>query len=58
MAAEHKHDPQGVGGHDCNFVESPPDDLVCKICQCPPLMPSKLISAVDRISVRIVLTNT
>ena len=24
-----------VGGYDCDFVESPADDLLCKICQCP-----------------------
>ena len=24
-----------VGGYDCDFVESPPDELVCKICHFP-----------------------
>ena len=24
-----------VGGHDCDFVESPADDLLCNICQYP-----------------------
>ncbi|XP_065887555.1 ranBP2-like and GRIP domain-containing protein 3 isoform X1 [Dysidea avara] len=25
----------GGGGYDCNFVQSPPDDLLCKICLLP-----------------------
>jgi len=25
---------QGVEGYNCDFVESPPNDLVCKICLC------------------------
>ena len=24
-----------VGGYDCDFVESPPEDLICKICHYP-----------------------
>ncbi|XP_065910387.1 TNF receptor-associated factor 3-like [Dysidea avara] len=38
MAAENIDDQtvQGAGGYECDFVEPPPDDLFCKICQCPP----------------------
>ena len=24
-----------VGGYDCDFVETPPEDLICKICHFP-----------------------
>ena len=30
-----KNDCSEVGGYDCDFVESPADDLLCKICQYP-----------------------
>ena len=30
-----KNDCSEVGGYDCDFVETPPDELVCKICQYP-----------------------
>lgn len=32
---EHRQDPLGAGGYEHNFVDSPPDDLLCKICQHP-----------------------
>ena len=30
-----KNDCSEVGGYDCDFAESPADDLLCKICQYP-----------------------
>ena len=30
-----KNDCSEVGGYDCDFVESPADDLLCKICHFP-----------------------
>ena len=30
-----KNDCSEVGGYDCDFVESPADDLLCKICHYP-----------------------
>ena len=30
-----KNDCSEAGGYDCGFVESPADDLLCKICQYP-----------------------